>query len=185
MNFVLTTARLILRAPVESDLAALAAAINSRRIVENTATIPWPYGPNDALYYLQRARSAGPGTLRLRIERQDRPGEIAGGIGIEASDRRQDAELGYWLAEPSWAKGFGFEAAHAVTGYAFEVIGHERLVAGYRHGNEASRRILNRLGFRHVEHRRNWARGIGTYVPVARLELSRREWLQQSQPDAP
>ena len=185
MSLELTTTRLILRAPVEADLHALAAAINSRRIVENTGTIPWPYRPDDALFYLHRARASGAGTLRLLIVRKDRPGEIAGGIGIEASDRRQDAELGYWLAESSWAKGFGFEAAHAVTDYAFGVIGHERLVASYRHGNEASRRILNRLGFRHVDHRRNWARGIGMYVPVARMELSRREWLRQSQPIVP
>ena len=45
---VLETAQLVLRAPQIDDAEALAALFNDRRIAENTARIPHPYGRADA-----------------------------------------------------------------------------------------------------------------------------------------
>jgi len=176
MTQMIKTERLLLRPLQESDLVALAAALNNYRIVRNTARIPWPYKLDDARDHLDRANRSTPGTLRLSISEKSRPNSIVGGIGYEAEEAGHSAELGYWLAEPVWSKGFGYEAAAAVTTHAFEAAGHERLMAGYRHGNEASRRILDRLGFRTVGHEMMYSRGVGRKSPVARLELTRREW---------
>jgi RimJ/RimL family protein N-acetyltransferase len=178
MSQIIETERLLLRPLQESDLVALAAALNNYRIVRNTARIPWPYKLDDAREYLGRGKQNIPGTLRLMIAEKSRPGMVVGGIGYEAEGAGHSAELGYWLAEPVWAKGFGYEAAAAVTAHAFETAGHDRLAAGYRHGNEASRRILDRLGFRVVGHEMMYSRGVGRQTPVARLELTRREWLR-------
>jgi RimJ/RimL family protein N-acetyltransferase len=171
------TERLLLRPLREDDLVVLAAALNNYRIVCNTARIPWPYRLDDAREYLLHAGQSSPGTLRLTIAEKSQPDTVAGGIVYEAEPAGHSAELGYWLAEPVWAKGFGYEAAAAMTAHAFETAGHECLVAGYRHGNEASRRILDRLGFRIVGHEMIYSRGAGRKTPVARLELTRREWL--------
>ncbi len=178
MSQNIKTERLLLRPLRESDLVALAATLNNYRIVRNTARIPWPYKLDDAREYLDRASLRIPGTLRLAIAEKSRPDIVVGGIGYEAEEAGHSAELGYWLAEPVWARGFGYEAAKAVTAHGFEAAGHERLMAGYRHGNEASRRILDRLGFRVVGHEMMYSRGIGRDTPVARLELTRHEWLR-------
>ena len=178
MTQMIKTERLLLRPLQESDLVALAAALNNYRIVRNTARIPWPYKLDDARDHLDRANRSTPGTLRLAIAEKSRPNSIVGGIGYEAEEAGHSAELGYWLAEPVWARGFGYEAAAAVTAHGFEAAGHERLMAGYRHGNEASRRILDRLGFRIVVHEMMYSRGVGRKSPVARLELTRHEWLR-------
>src|SRR5579862_9840881 len=45
---VLETERLVLRAPRREDARAIAALANDRRIAENTARIPHPYGLADA-----------------------------------------------------------------------------------------------------------------------------------------
>src|SRR5260370_35428407 len=45
---VLATERLVLRAPRRSDVKAIAALANDRRIAANTARIPHPYGIDDA-----------------------------------------------------------------------------------------------------------------------------------------
>jgi RimJ/RimL family protein N-acetyltransferase len=176
------TPRLILRPIRESETLALAHAVNNRRIVRNTARIPWPYTLDDARDYWRQVERGDCRSLRLSIFERARPNVPAGGIGYECDVAGQAAELGYWLAEPVWAKGYGYEAAAAVTAHAFERAGLDRLVAGYRHGNEASRRILDRLGFRHVGHMDMYSRGAGRFTPTARLELTRREWLRRTCP---
>lgn len=178
MSQNIKTERLLLRPLRESDLVTLAATLNNFRIVRNTASIPWPYRLDDARDHFDRANRSIPGTLRLVVAEKSRPNIVVGGIGYEAEDVGLSAELGYWLAEAVWAKGYGYEAAKAVTVHAFETAGHDRLVADYRHGNEASRRILDRLGFRFVGHAMSYSRGEGHETPVARLELTRREWLK-------
>jgi RimJ/RimL family protein N-acetyltransferase len=178
MSQIIKTERLLLRPLRPGDLVQLAAALNNYRIVRNTARIPWPYELDDARQHLDRVSHIIPGTLNLTIVIKEKPDTILGGIGYETGDSGHSAELGYWLAEPVWAKGFGYEAAAAVTAHGFEVAGHDRLVAGYRHGNEASRRILDRLGFRIVGHEMIYSQGVGHKTPVARLELTRREWLK-------
>ena len=57
------------------------------------------------------------------------------------------AELGYIFARPYWGHGFAKEAMAAVVGYAFGTLGLWRLSARIHSKNEASRRLLTRLGF--------------------------------------
>jgi RimJ/RimL family protein N-acetyltransferase len=178
MQETIATKRLLLRPLRESDLAALAAALNSRRISHNTARIPWPYSLDDARAHLARVSRGERGTLNMMIVEKQRADRVVGGIGYEADGAGHGAELGYWLAETLWSKGYGHEAAKAVVDHAFKVSRHDRLHAGYRHGNEASRRILDRLGFRIVGHSMMPSLGAGHPTPVARLELTRREWLK-------
>lgn len=56
-------------------------------------------------------------------------------------------ELGFHLRADQWGKGFASEAARAVITYAFDVLGAASLFAGHNPNNEASRRVLSRLGF--------------------------------------
>ena len=177
MHDTIETARLMLRPPREGDLVSLSQSINSHAIVQNTARIPWPYMLDDAHAYLRVGGYNGGQSLRLLIFERRSAAEVIGGIGYEARSGEHAAEIGYWLAQGVWAMGYGFEAASAVTAHAFERASHDRLVAGYRHGNEGSRRILDRLGFRVIGHTMTFSKGAGAYTPTARLELTRSEWL--------
>ena len=55
-------------------------------------------------------------------------------------------ELGYWLGEPYWNRGYASEAATALRDYAFEALKLERIVAGHYADNHASGRMLTKLG---------------------------------------
>ena len=44
---VLETERLVLRAPRRGDVKAIARLVNDRRVAENTARIPYPYGVDE------------------------------------------------------------------------------------------------------------------------------------------
>lgn len=63
-------------------------------------------------------------------------------------------ELGGQIRSALWRRGFAYEAAAAMIPYAFEHIGAHKLFAGHNPANEASRRLLEKLGFRytHDEH---------------------------------
>jgi RimJ/RimL family protein N-acetyltransferase len=57
-----------------------------------------------------------------------------------------DVEIG-WLLKPSaWGQGFATEGARALRDEAFTRIGLDRLVARYQSENEASGRIMEKIG---------------------------------------
>lgn len=57
------------------------------------------------------------------------------------------AEVGFLFARAHWGKGYAREAMQAVIGHAFDTMKLERLWARFHAGNDASRRLLERLGF--------------------------------------
>jgi ribosomal-protein-alanine N-acetyltransferase len=65
----------------------------------------------------------------------------------EIDARHARAEVGYIFARGAWGQGYALEAMKAVAGYAFGPLALERLYARIHARNEASRRLLTRLGF--------------------------------------
>lgn len=59
-------------------------------------------------------------------------------------------ELGFHLRTEHWGRGYATESARAVIEFAFSNLGIRALVAGHHPRNEASSRVLRRLGFRYT-----------------------------------
>jgi RimJ/RimL family protein N-acetyltransferase len=59
-------------------------------------------------------------------------------------------EIGIHLRRAFWGQGYAPEATRAVIKYAFNVLGVKALFAGHNPTNEASRRLLEKLGFRYT-----------------------------------
>jgi [ribosomal protein S5]-alanine N-acetyltransferase len=57
-------------------------------------------------------------------------------------------ELGFHLRPPFWGKGLAEEAGRAVIDFAFAKLCARGLFAGHHPANAASRRVLQKLGFR-------------------------------------
>lgn len=57
-------------------------------------------------------------------------------------------EVGYHLRPMFWRKGLAEEASRAVIAFAFERLGAKELFAGHHPENMASRKVLEKLGFR-------------------------------------
>ena len=76
--------------------------------------------------------------------------EAVGGIGLTVLDdvNRRSAEVGFWLGEPFWGKGFVSGALHALTEYAFASLDLVRLQANVFEWNRASARVLEKCGFK-------------------------------------
>ena len=77
---------------------------------------------------------------------ENESGQIAGFCGLRSSDEGAP-ELLYGLWPRFWGKGLATEAAQAVLSYAF-ALGHEVVVAATDVPNDASARVLERLGMR-------------------------------------
>ncbi len=73
-------------------------------------------------------------------------GRLIGVVDLD-SVAGSEATLGYWLERSSWGRGYAYEAARAVTRFAFEDLGLSKIKAGHADDNLASGRILRKLGF--------------------------------------
>ena len=58
-------------------------------------------------------------------------------------------ELGYWIAEEYWGRGYAVEASKILIERAFDDLGVEKIYASCRCENNQSKRVLEKLGFRY------------------------------------
>lgn len=65
-------------------------------------------------------------------------------------DDADTVEIGYRLCRGQWGRGYATEAGRAVIDLAFGVYGAKLAVATTMAVNQGSRRVLERLGFRHT-----------------------------------
>tara|TARA_Y200000002_G_scaffold373559_1_gene372895 strand:+ start:185 stop:766 length:582 start_codon:yes stop_codon:yes gene_type:complete len=61
----------------------------------------------------------------------------------------QSGSIGYWLGEPFQKKGYMFEAVQALVFYVFKNFDLSRLEAATLPENQASRSLLERVGFKY------------------------------------
>lgn len=77
--------------------------------------------------------------------------EHVGCCGLRPYDLTQPIyEIGFHIRKAFWGQGYAFEAAQTVIAYAFETLGAKGLFAGHNPTNEASRRLLTKLGFQYT-----------------------------------
>jgi RimJ/RimL family protein N-acetyltransferase len=82
-------------------------------------------------------------------------GEMVGCCGIKPNDLNGEIifETGFHLARAHWGKGYATEALERVVGHAFEQLRLPKLYAGHHPMNNASKRVLEKLGFKCVGER--------------------------------
>ncbi|MGD8822549.1 MAG: GNAT family N-acetyltransferase [Anaerolineales bacterium] len=75
-------------------------------------------------------------------------GTLIGNCGLEHMqvDGQPAAELGYDFRSDFWNQGYATEAATAVREYAFQKLNLPHLISLIRVGNEASRRVSEKIG---------------------------------------
>lgn len=69
----------------------------------------------------------------------------ASNIGIPDTE----GEIGYWIGVPHWGQGLIPEATREIMRHGFEDLGLERMWCGYFDGNDKSRRVQEKCGFRY------------------------------------
>ena len=128
------------------DLESLVRYANNPKIAANLRDqFPHPYTRRDAIDYLNYVRETD-APMSFAVEFG---GEAIGGIGFKLGTdiARLSVEMGYWLAEPFWGRGFATRAVAASSDWAFDGYKIVRIFAMAFAHNTASMRVLEKSGF--------------------------------------
>jgi RimJ/RimL family protein N-acetyltransferase len=139
MILKLQTNRLLLRQPAFGDEVELVSLLNNINITRMTGQIPFPYSDADAQAFIESCAQSEDRWKFVILDKSTKL--LLGGVGITGE------EIGYWVAESHWGKGFASEAASAVISNIFATGKQAQLIARSRADNPASGRVLEKLGF--------------------------------------
>ncbi len=138
--------------------------------------VPSPYTEEDARRWLEvseAGRRAGTDLSLLVVDRDDR---LLGSTGLhEISEKNRRAEIGYWTDAGARGRGVATRAVRLLSRYAFETLPIERIDIAVEPGNEASRRVAERAGFRKDGFLRAWTELNGRQIDVLMHSLLRGE----------
>ncbi len=147
---VLETERLILRQLTNDDAPFILELLNEPSFIQNIADRKVRTIEDAQAYILNGPVSSyekhGFGSYLAILKETN---ESIGMCGLIKRDGLEDVDIGYALLPRFWSKGYAVEAAQAVKEYARDVIGLSRLVAIVDPANEASIRVLEKIGLRY------------------------------------
>lgn len=104
-------------------------------------------------------------------------GQLAGVIGFHAFDRtNRITSMGYWLAANYMGRGLMTRSVKGLVSWAFREQDMNRIVIRCATGNSASRKIPERLGFRHEGRQRQAEWLYDHFVDLEMYALLREEW---------
>lgn len=166
----ITTPRLVLRAPIRGDVPDLVRLADNRAIAERLSRLPHPYTRADAVGFIEIIAQR-PDERPYAITLND---SLIGVVGFTYLPG-QLPELGYWLGEPHWGKGFMSEAVKALLDAAFATGLYPRIRSRALTSNLGSLNVLEKAGFKRV---REGTDAAGTLAgqPVTFLELEQPKW---------
>ena len=170
-----SSAQLRFRVLGADDVPELVTLAGDEEVARWTAAVPHPFGEDDALDYIQRARAENRMVFAIETLAE---GAFIGCIRAdrEAGDR---GDIGYWIGRPYWGRGYGSEALKRVVRFGFEQVDLASIEAEVMKGNAASESVLGKAGFQKI------AEGVGYHgrcegVPVVRYGLERDAWIAAS-----
>lgn len=144
---MLATERLHLRPLVDADVAALHRFYNDpevRRYLWDNQTVSTEQVQDIVVQSQSCFKDLGAGFFA--IEMLDTPGEITGFCGYRRFEGSDQPELLYGILPEFWGQGFVTEAAKVVLRYGFERCEMPSVIAATDTPNQASVRVLQRLG---------------------------------------
>jgi RimJ/RimL family protein N-acetyltransferase len=175
--FRLETRRLWLRWPRMADSSAILRLAGEKAVAEMTASIPHPY-PVEAvepfIFAMRKGNALGE-HLVLAITPRSKPNELIGMIGAHPQAKGIPF-LGYWLGTPQWNKGLATEAVQALIDSLFSLVDLPAIEADTRVINPASRRVLEKSGFRAEGSFLKSLPARGGLFPCEQFRLDRSTW---------
>jgi RimJ/RimL family protein N-acetyltransferase len=163
-------ADLVLRLPTRADTDAVVSACQDPEIPRWTR-VPSPYGVDEAHMWFELAageQAAGDGLHLLITEHE----VLLGSVGIVGLDWPGGvAEVGYWVSAEARGRGVAGRALEVVAGWGLQQ-GFQRLYADVIVGNDASERVLEKVGFQREGVQRSMPALACGIDPAARIDIA-------------
>jgi RimJ/RimL family protein N-acetyltransferase len=146
--FELTDGTVLLRTPGVEDVADIHRICQDPEI-QRWTTVPGPYLPEHAHGFVTEFVAGGwpKGSPTWAIREIADGARLVGMISLAAQPVRS-AEIGWWLAPEARGRGLMTRATQLVVDAAFDRMGLDRVEWRAFAGNEASRAVAERVGFR-------------------------------------
>ncbi len=176
--FRLETARLWLRWLRASDAQPLAAFVSLASVAQMTASIPYPYPPGEGDRFTLNARAvtAAGNALILGVTTKNKVRTLIGLASAQAVGLHE-VEIGYLISPAQTGRGYATEATGTLLDAVFNLSEARVATATSRVGNPASRRVLEKCGFTHLETGLKNLPARGGLHPCDFFSLDRRQWL--------
>ena len=177
---ILITDRLILRPFKLNDAAEVRRLAGDRSIADTTLNVPHPYEDGMAEKWISTHAETFAGRNGVTFAITHAPDDaLVGAIGLMGMAKEgHQAELGYWVGRPFWARGYCTEAGRAVLRYAFSDLGLLRVHATHMTRNPASGRVMQKLGMRHEGTRRQHAKKWDKLEDVEIYGILKDDWIE-------
>lgn len=136
---------------------------DSLNVIRNVLSLPETYAITD------KATGTAIGSIGLKIGK------------YSAFDLpNTEGEIGYWIGVPFWGRGFVPEATQEILRHAFEDLAIEKVWCGYYDGNEKSRRVQEKCGFKHQYTKENFPCPLlGEFRTEHVSCLTKEDWLEK------
>lgn len=138
----------------QEDALAVRELASNWNVARMLARVPHPYSVQHAESWiagLEDAKRRGD-EYAYALEHE---GKLIGAAGIERRD--SGFELGYWIGEPFWNRGFATEAVRKLADEAFSALKSPAVTAEHFADNHASGNVLRKAGFRYTAESRRWS----------------------------
>ena len=145
------TERLILRGFIAGDARDVQRLAGNINVAKMTLNVPHPYENGMAEEWIESHQEKTESGTQLSYAIESlQLGVLLGAIGLIEIEPTQ-ANMGYWVGEQYWGKGYCTEAGVALIDHAFTVLSLKRVYALHLSINPASGRVMQKMGMKHYK----------------------------------
>ena len=141
MGLKIKTNRLVIKAITNDYKSSLLKEIGNWEVAKWLSRVNYPYTEKDFNDWLDIVAR---GDLNLNIFKNNL---LVGGVGLSLCENNF-YELGYWIAEKYWGKGYATEAVYAFLKFVRNEYDYKNFKASVKLNNTASIVILEKIGFK-------------------------------------
>ncbi|MGB5820687.1 MAG: GNAT family protein [Saonia sp.] len=141
------TERLFLTELTSKDIPEIVKHASNKNISDFTLNLPFPYSEKDAIFWINLANQGFKNRTDIIFGIRLKPeNKFIGGIGLTVERKFNRAEIGYWIAEPYWRKGYATEATKSIIQYGFENLDLNKFTSSHLAKNPASGKVMKNSG---------------------------------------
>jgi [ribosomal protein S5]-alanine N-acetyltransferase len=174
------TKRLILNSFQQSDAVHVAKLAGDIKVVEMTASIPYPYEVPMAQSWIathQKQKEDDHNYIfAIRLKETQ---ELVGCMNIGFNQNHDRGYLGYWIGYDFWGKGYATEALREVIKFGFSFENVNKIWAEHKSFNAASGRVMEKVGMKHEGiMREHYKQSDGVYLDMSVKSILRKEYFK-------
>lgn len=161
-----------------SDIEAIVSYAQNEKIAANTLNLPHPYKEKDAIWWINSANQGFINqtqyTFAIRLKNTK---EFIGGLGLRIDKAYNRGELGYWVAEEFWNKGYATESLKVLLNYGFNELELNKIYAVHLIENPSSGKVMSKNGMIQEGILKDHFKKDNEYKTVIQYRLTRAEYM--------